>query len=75
MDQVSDAQLTFSRASKRILIFNQQGQREINELLEGVYKETKAQGKFSFDHVIFCPTIPAANTTRKGEKHGIAYMR
>lgn len=48
------------------MIFNQQGQREINELLEGVQKETKAQGKVKFDQVIFCPTIPAPDTTRKG---------
>ncbi|PVH86710.1 FolC bifunctional protein [Cadophora sp. DSE1049] len=49
----------------RILIFNQQGHREPIELLEGLYNAIKSQNAVTFDHVIFCPTVPSAQASKK----------
>ncbi|KAF8852836.1 FolC bifunctional protein [Acephala macrosclerotiorum] len=47
----------------RVLIFNQQGHRESMELMEDLFNST--QGRLKFDHVIFCPSVPPASSTRK----------
>lgn len=49
----------------QILIFNQQGHREAVELLEGLYSAIKSQNAVTFDHVIFCPTVPSAQASKK----------
>ncbi|KAE8449476.1 hypothetical protein EG329_008084 [Mollisiaceae sp. DMI_Dod_QoI] len=56
-DEVKD------KPEPRVLIFNQQGHRESMELLEGLFAATRGQTKF--DHVIFCPSVPPASSTRK----------
>ncbi|RKF60256.1 Folylpolyglutamate synthase [Erysiphe neolycopersici] len=50
----------------RILIFNQQGRRDLTELLNDLFKETRFNN-LQFDHVIFCPTVHGQNTIRKGK--------
>lgn len=42
------------RPAKRVLIFNQQGQREALELLEHLFGTIKKEGLVHFDHVVFC---------------------
>ncbi|CZT06446.1 probable folylpolyglutamate synthase [Rhynchosporium agropyri] len=49
----------------RVLIFNQQGHRESVELLEGLHNAIKSQGSIKFDHVIFCPTVPSSEASKK----------
>lgn len=48
----------------RILIFNQQGRRDLMALLNDLFKETRSK-KLQFDHVIFCPTGHGQNGNRK----------
>ncbi|CZR56050.1 related to folylpolyglutamate synthase [Phialocephala subalpina] len=56
-DKVAD------KPEPRVLIFNQQGHRESMELMEDLFASTKGRSKF--DHVIFCPSVPPASSTRK----------
>ncbi|PMD32236.1 FolC bifunctional protein [Hyaloscypha variabilis F] len=49
---------SFKKTGIRVLIFNQQGDRAAMELLEGLFQAIASQGSASFDHVIFCPTVP-----------------
>ncbi|KAI0998502.1 Folylpolyglutamate synthase [Podosphaera aphanis] len=53
-----------SERALRILIFNQQGLREVMGLLEDLFKESQTN-QVQFDHVIFCPTVPDDEETRK----------
>ncbi|KAK0115737.1 Folylpolyglutamate synthetase [Cadophora gregata f. sp. sojae] len=53
------------RPRPRILIFNQQGHRESLGLLTGLYDAIKSHNTVTFDHVIFCPTVPPAQALKK----------
>jgi hypothetical protein len=55
-----------SSAGTRILIFNQQGQREALSLLEGLFTAIKTQGVVHFDHVIFCTSAVLSSPSAKG---------
>ncbi|PBP26795.1 putative Folylpolyglutamate synthase, partial [Diplocarpon rosae] len=50
---------TTSKTGRRVLIFNQQGHRESVELLESLFNVISSETDVRFDHVIFCPTVPA----------------
>jgi folylpolyglutamate synthase len=56
---------TSTRDSTRVLLFNQQGDREAVELLEGLYKDSKDRHPLDFDQVIFCPTRRKSSQTPK----------
>ncbi|POS83072.1 hypothetical protein EPUL_004725 [Erysiphe pulchra] len=47
----------------RILIFNQQGRRDLIMLLNDLFKETRAEN-LQFNHVIFCPTNHELSKTK-----------
>ncbi|EHL01839.1 putative Folylpolyglutamate synthase [Glarea lozoyensis 74030] len=51
----------------RILVFNQQGDREAVELLEALYTNTQNERNLEFDHVIFCPTKTRSVQSAKKE--------
>jgi hypothetical protein len=67
------------RLGRRVLIFNQQGERDAFDLLENLYKtidggvvddsEGSADGVElpKFDHIIFCPTVLGGDSTKNGE--------
>lgn len=50
----------------RILLFNQQGHRDVMSVLEDLYRESELN-RIQFDHVIFCPTVPEEPETKKGK--------
>ncbi|RFU33560.1 hypothetical protein B7463_g2781, partial [Scytalidium lignicola] len=59
MDSIKVAAQWFSnessqRSAKRVLIFNQQGQREAMELVEQLFNTISGEGLVHFDQVIFC---------------------
>ncbi|KAJ5041769.1 uncharacterized protein L3040_005337 [Drepanopeziza brunnea f. sp. 'multigermtubi'] len=53
-----------SKPGPRVLIFNQQGHRDAVDLLEGLFKAASSQNRINFDHVIFCPTVPASKSNK-----------
>jgi folylpolyglutamate synthase len=56
-----------SSPGKRVLIFNQQGRPEANDLLTGLFTALQAQGLIKFDHVVFCTNVTyAENGYKKG---------
>jgi folylpolyglutamate synthase len=58
---------TSSFPDTRVLLFNQQGDREAIELLEALYKNTLSGETLHFDQVIFCPTrTKNLQASRKG---------
>lgn len=52
----------------RVLLFNQQGDHDAIQLLEGLYNKSQSEEELHFDHVIFCPTRNRNSQTGKKGK-------
>jgi folylpolyglutamate synthase len=67
LSSISHGTLTNNREATRVLIFNQQGEREAVKLLESLHTAITASD-LKFDHVIFCPTSSPSNLqSRRGK--------
>jgi folylpolyglutamate synthase len=56
------------RKSTRVLLFNQQGDREAVDLLERLYRASQEGSGLDFDQVVFCPTKrKSSEASKKGK--------